>query len=222
VDDYLSEKEQWEWLKAQLKVNGPWIIAGVAAGALVLYGWHWWQGHADELASQASAQTRQIAEAFGRRDRGRAVALIDALQHAQPKSPYVSEANLIAARAFVDAGELDKAAARLKTVMDSTGDHALALVARERLARVQIAQNAPDAALATLAAVDPGSFASRYHEVRGDAFEAKKDFASALKEYRAARSLDAAGSVDPERLDLKIGDLVADESAPRAAAAGAK
>jgi predicted negative regulator of RcsB-dependent stress response len=221
VDDYLSEKEQWEWLKTQLKVNGLWIVAGVAGGALLLSGWHWWQGHADELASQASAQSLQIAEAFGRRDRARALAMMDTLKREQPKSPYLDEANLIAARAFVDAGELDKAAASLKTVLERTPDHALALVARERLARVEIAQNAPDAALATLAAVDPGSFAPRYHEVRGDAFEAKKDFASALKEYRAARAADAAGSVDAERLDLKIGDLVADQPAPHDAA-GAK
>jgi predicted negative regulator of RcsB-dependent stress response len=221
VDDYLSEKEQWEWLKTQLKVNGPWIVAGVAGGALLLSGWHWWQGHADELASQASAQSLQIAEAFGRRDRARALAMIDTLKREQPKSPYLDEVNLVAARAFVDAGELDKAAASLKSVMEITPDHALALIARERLARIQIAQNTPDAALATLAAVDPGSFAPRYHEARGDAFEAKKDFASALKEYRAARAADGTGTVDPERLDLKIGDLVADEPAPHAAA-GAK
>jgi predicted negative regulator of RcsB-dependent stress response len=218
VDDYLSEKEQWERLKTWLMVNGPWIVAGVAAGALALGGWRWWQGRADELASQASAQTRQIAEAFGRRDPVRALALLDALQREQPKSPYLNQANLIAARAFVEAGELDKAAARLKTVMETTSDRALALVARERLARVQIAQNAPDAALATLAAVDPGSFAPRYHEVRADAFEAKKDFASALQEYRAARAADATGTVDLESLDLKISDLVADERAPRTAA----
>lgn len=221
MDDYLSEKEQWEWLKTQIRVNGPWIVAGIAGGALLLYGWHWWQGRTDELASQASAQSRQIAEAFGRRDNTRALAMIETLKQQQPKSPYLDEADLIAARAFVDAGDLDKAAASLQSVMARTPDHALALVARERLARVQVAQNKPDAALATLAAVDPGSFASRYHEVRGDAFEAKKDPASALKEYRAARAADAGGSVDPERLDLKIGDLVADEPAPHSAA-GAK
>jgi len=219
VDDYLSEKEQWEWLKTQLKVNGPWITAGIAGGALLLYGWHWWQGRTDQLATQASAQSRQIAEAFGRRDNARALAMIDTLKSQQPKSPYLDEADLIAARAFVDAGELDKAASSLQSVMARTPDHALALVARERLARVEIAQNKPDAALATLAAVDPGSFAPRYHEVRGDAFHAKKDFASALKEYRAARAADAGGTVDPERLDLKIGDLVADEPAQ---AVGAK
>ena len=100
MDDYLSEKEQWEWLKTQLKVNGPWIVAGVAAGGLLLSGWHWWQGHTDELATQASAQSLQIAEAFGRRDRARALAMIDTLKREQPKSPYLDEVNLVAARAF--------------------------------------------------------------------------------------------------------------------------
>jgi len=162
-------------------------------------------------------QTRQIAEAFDRGDRARALGLLDALQREQPKSAYVQQANLIAARAFVDAGELDKAAQKLRAVMQGSADQALALVARERLARVQIAQNAPDAALATLAAVDPGSFAPLYHEVRAEALRAKKDFPAALKEYRAARAADTSGTLDAETLDLKIGDLVADERAPTAA-----
>jgi len=218
VDDYLSEKEQWEWLKTQARVYSPWIVAGIAGGALLVVGSQWWHGRADRLAVSASVQYQQIIDAFGHRDNAHALSLIDALGREQPKSPYIDQANLAAARAFVDAGELDKASARLKTVMEQTPDHALALLARERLARVQIAKNAPDAALATLAAVDPGSFAPRYHEVRADAFEAKKDFPAALKEYRAARAADGSGIVDPESLDLKIGDLVADERAASAAA----
>ena len=92
----------------------------------------------------------------------------------------------------MDQDELDKAAARLQDrSWRALRDHALALIARLRLARVQVAQNKPDEALATLDAVDPGGFALRYHEVRGDAFAAKKDPPSALKEYRAARAADA-------------------------------
>ena len=218
MDDYLSEKEQWEWLKTQIRVYSPWIVAGVAGGALVVVGLQWWHGRADRLAVNAGTQYQQLIAAFSHGDRAQALSRIDTLAREQPKSPYVDQANLAAARAFVDAGELDKAGARLKTVMEQTPDQALALVARERLARVQIEQNAPDAALATLAAVDPGSFAPRFHEVRADALAAKKDFPAALKEYRAARGADGSGIVDPESLDLKIGDLVADERAPAAAA----
>ena len=211
MDDYLSEKEQWEWLKSQIMVNGPWIVAGIAAGALLLGGWHWWQDRVGERARQANALTLQVAQAFERGDRARAQTILDTLAREQSKSPYLDQANLVAARAYVDRGELDKAAARLTTVMDGTADHALALVARERLARVQIAQNKPDAALATLAAVEPGSFAARYHAIRAEAYVAKKDSANALKEYRAARAADTNRTLDPQTLDLQINDLVADE-----------
>jgi predicted negative regulator of RcsB-dependent stress response len=59
-------------------------------------------------------------------------------------------------------------------------------IARLRLARVLIDQGKPDEALKTLAKAPPGGVRVRYHEVRGDAFYAKKDVKSALSEYQAA------------------------------------
>src|SRR5205823_9301260 len=77
--------------------------------------------------------------------------------------------------------------------------------------------------LATLNGVEPGAFAPRYHEVRGDAYYAKGDKANALKEYRSARTLDIGGVTDTSLLDLKISDLVADASpVPSPAKAPAK
>ncbi|HEY8507012.1 MAG TPA: tetratricopeptide repeat protein, partial [Steroidobacteraceae bacterium] len=125
-------------------------------------------------------------------------------------------------------GDLSDAASRLRKVMEETDDRELALVARLRLARVQIAQEKPDDAIATLNAVaDPGAFAARFHEVRGDALYAKSDKAGALKEYLAARAGTGIGSVDAELLELKINDLEgegitpAGDSAPSAAGGAA-
>jgi len=64
-------------------------------------------------------------------------------------------------------------------------------VVRLRIARLQIEQNRLDDALATLNAVQPGAFASRYAEVRGDALLAKGDRNGALKAYREAQSAQA-------------------------------
>jgi predicted negative regulator of RcsB-dependent stress response len=76
---------------------------------------------------------------------------------------------------------------------------------------VQISQQKPDDALATLNGVDPGAFGPRYHEIRGDADLAKGDKAGALSEYRVARSMDMGGGAgNNSLLDLKISDLVAD------------
>ena len=87
----------------------------------------------------------------------------------------------------------------------STSDPELALVARLRLARVELAQGTPDQALKTLDAVNPGAFAARYAQVRGDALLAKGDRDGALKAYREARR--AATTTDVGLLDLKIDEL---------------
>jgi predicted negative regulator of RcsB-dependent stress response len=116
---------------------------------------------------------------------------------------------------YVDEAQLDHAASELAAVAEHSKDHELALVARQRLARVQIAQGKPDSALATVGAVaDAGAFAARYHEVRGDAYYAKGDKAAALTEYRSAQSAGVEGT-GTALLQLKIADL--DSGAPAAA-----
>jgi len=109
----------------------------------------------------------------------------------------------------------------LQDVLQRTKDKDLALVARLRLARVQIAQNKADDAIKTLNGTDAGAFAARFHEVRGDAYHLKGDDAAALKEYQAARLGDVAGTVDPQLLDLKIADLPASAGATSKPAAPA-
>ena len=84
------------------------------------------------------------------------------------------------------------------------------------------AAEVPDAALATLNAAEPGAFAARYREVRGDAYYAKGDKAAALTEYRAAAAGSTAREAEADSLlDLKIADLAASVppvSAPPASA----
>lgn len=223
MDDYLSEREQWEFLKSWVRENGLYIVAGVFIGALALAGWQWWKAHAERQALAAAAQYEQVIQSFGRGERAQGLALVDELQREHPSSPYADQANLAAARVFVESGELDKAADRLRTVMQNTKDRELGLIARLRLARVELAQNKPDEALATLSIADAGAFAPHYQEVRGDVHLAKGDKAAALREYRAARSQASRAVVDTELLDLKINDLLTDETGqrePSAAASG--
>jgi predicted negative regulator of RcsB-dependent stress response len=214
VDDYLSETEQWEWLKAWVRTNGVWIIAGIAVGAGILAGWRWWQAHTDRIALEAGAKYQQVLEALDRKDRARADVITTELERDYASSPYTDQARLLQARVAVEANELDKAANTLKTVMDSTKDEQLALVARLRLARVQLAQGKPDDAIKTVDAVDAGAFKPRYDVLRGDALFAKGDKAGALREYQSARAGTVTQSVDAQSLELKIDDLLADNPAP--------
>ena len=217
MEDYLSEKEQWEWLKQQVRENGPAVILAVVVVFAGLAGWRWWQQHQDEARRQASGRYMSMVKSLEDGNHSQALVLLGELERDNTGSPYTDQAKLLAARVYVDDGELEKAARELSAVATASKDDKLAVVARLRLARVQIAQGKPDAALETVKGTDGGAFAALYHEVRGDAYFAKDDKATALAEYRSAQGT-LSGGTSP-LLDLKIADLVA--AAPPAARAAA-
>lgn len=218
MEEYLSEREQWDRLMGWLKANGPWIVGGIALGAAALVGWRWWTAQQNETAVRAADQYQAVLQALDKGDRTHGLALIAQLKDEHGSSPYADQADLVAARLFVESNELDKATERLRNVMDKSKDRELALVARLRLARVQLAQNKPDDALATLKLDAVGAFAPRYHEIRGDAYFVKGDKAAALREYEEARKNASLEVIDTQLLDLKIKDLSGDQPAPREAA----
>jgi predicted negative regulator of RcsB-dependent stress response len=215
VEDYLSEKEQWEWLKAQVRENAPAVALALVVVAAGVLGWRWWQGRLDATRLEAGAKYTQMIQALERGDQTRALTLLGELDRDYTRSPYADQARLLAARLYVEGGELDKAAAELAAITERSKDRDLAFVARLRLARVEIAQGKPDGALATLNGVEPGAFAARFHEVRGDAYYAKGDREAALREYRAAQ----AGAAGDTLLGLKIADLTPEAPAPAKTAA---
>jgi len=206
VSEY-SDAEQWERFKGWMKSNGPWIVAGIALGAGALGGWNWYKDRRNVQAETASARYEEMIEAFSRNDRVRGQTLADDLNRDYSWTPYASLATLMAAKFQVDANELDKAATGLKTVMDTAPDKEVRLIARTRLARVQAAQGKYDDALATLKVDEPGEFAPRLSDARGDVLLAKGDRDGALREYLAARTNSSDGRIDTELLDLKIRDL---------------
>lgn len=206
MSDY-SEAEQWERAKEWLRTNGLWIVAGIALGALGLGGWRWYQERRTTQAEDASARYEEMIEAFARNDKTRGFMIADDLNREYSWTPYASLATLMSARFQVEANELDKAAASLKSVMETATDEEIRLVALIRLARVQAAQGKYDEALATLKVDEPGEFDTRMADARGDVLLAKGDRAGALREYLAARTGENKGRLDVDLLDLKIRDL---------------
>jgi predicted negative regulator of RcsB-dependent stress response len=206
VEEYLNEKEQWERVLAWLREQGPWILAGVAVALGLFGGWHFWQNRMQQRDLAAASRYDQVINAFTHNDIVGGFRLADGLVKEFPRTAYADQVDLAVARVQVETKQLDQAAARLQQVLGSTKDAELALIARLRLARVQLAQGKADDALKTLDAAKPGAFAARYAEVRGDALLAKGDRDGALKAYREARG-SGASTLDTGLLDLKIGEL---------------
>lgn len=220
MDDYLlSEREQWEALKRGVREYAPAVVVGIAIAALGLGGYRWWQSRQNGMELAAGAMFFQMESAFQQGDTTQAFILLGDLERKYPSSPYADQARLASAKAFVEDGQLGKAAGELREVMRHSKDPILRLVARLRLARVQIAQHQPSQALATLSGADPGAFAAQYAVVRGDAYYAMGNKSAALAQYRLAKATDTGGQTDTGLLDLEIADLAADVATPTAAPA---
>ena len=206
MEEYLDDREQWQRVLAGLREQGPWLLAIVALAAAAMGGWRYWQTRTEQRSLDAAARYQQVLQAFSRNDLTGGLRIVDNLAKDYGSSAYADQAELAGARIEVENQELDRAAARLTYVLQTTRDQALALIARLRLARVQLSQGRPEEALKTLDAVDAGAFAARYAEARGDALLARGDRDGALRQYRAARA-NGANTVDTGLLDLKINEL---------------
>jgi len=207
TEEYLTDDEQLEAVKHAFVENAPWIVGGVLIGAALLFGYRYYQSYTNERALKAAAQFTAMTAALQANDHAKSRQLAERLIKDHASSPYADQAQLILARLDVDEGQLDKAVAPLSVVLNGSKDQELRLVARLRLARVLTAQGKPDEALKTLGEAMPAAFASPYHEVRGDAYLAKKDTSDALVEYSAARAAADANGINPALLELKIQDL---------------
>jgi len=210
VDEYLNEQEQWDMVRNWVRQNGVWLLAGVVLASAGLWGWRSWQAHREAMLLEAGGQYRQVLAAMGRNDLPAVIVAADKLAAAHPHTGYAEQAQLAVARMQVEDNQLPAALGRLQKVESATRDEAVKLAVRLRIARLQIEQNRLDDALATLNAVQPGAFAGRYAEVRGDALLAKGDRSGALKAYREAQSGQAAAvapGAGSDLLTLKINAL---------------
>lgn len=212
VDEYLDEREQAEQLKQWFKENWLWMVAGIGLGLGGLYGWQGWNAHLDGKSREAGERFEAMLQAFDQADRVRGTEIAGEIAARYGSTPYADQAQLVLARVHAEAGELDEAAGRLRQVMQQTEDEEMALVAQLRLARVQLAQGAHDAALGTLDAVGAPAVAAAVAELRGDVLLAKGDREAALAAFRQAQAAAGDGTdglVEPELLQLKIDELAA-------------
>ena len=218
VDEYLSEREQAEQLRHWIRENWLWLVAGIALGLGGIYGYRWWDSHQDARSLEAEQRFSAMLDALTRQQRDDGLRLAGEITGNYADTPYADQATLVLARVDIESGDFAQAAVRLKQVADKSRDPELALVARLRLARVQLALGTYDEALATLGAVKVPGLEARVAELRGDILRARGEPAAALAAYREAQSASraaaaGAGLVDPELLGLKIDELAAANAA---------
>lgn len=224
MDEFLSEKEQIERLRQWWRENGWFLIGGAALGALLLFGWNQYQQYQDRQAEEAAeiyTSLKELADAGS--DSAAAAALVTRLREEYPDSAYTDQGGLLLARMLLVSAP-ERAAEELRHVMENTDERELSLIARLRLARVLAYREEYDEALRMLEIDDPGRFAGRISEIRGDIYAAQGRHDEARTAYLSAMSGAGAEVLDRNYLQMKLNDLpsgtaAADDSAPAAPSA---
>lgn len=215
--EHHEEMERVDELKRWWRENRWFVVAGVVIGIGAVGGWRGWEWWTARQAEAASALYAKVASAVSAGDAAGYDAQLATLVADYARTPYAANAALLVAKAAVDAGDLAKAQVQLNWVASHARDAELKLLARVRLARVQLASGEHAAALATLDALtasgppqgggEAGAFEGQAQEVRGDTLRVLGRTEEARAAYQAALAAGGEGLVDRALVELKLADL---------------
>jgi predicted negative regulator of RcsB-dependent stress response len=194
VSAHHTEEEQVEALKRWWDEHGKNTLAIVVVAACGYFGWQGWQANQQAQKEQSSDMYQQLLEltlvAPGTELTMEQQAAINTvgeqIKEQYPSSFYATASALLLAKAAVDADNLTLAKMQLEWAKENNSDPANAPIIDQRLARVLIALDDAEAALALVQTSPAEQFASSFAEVRGDAYAAQNDAANAYAAYQEA------------------------------------
>ena len=208
MDDLLSEKEQIDQIRSWWSEYGGYVIFGIAAGALLLFGVNYYQNSKLDAQVQASALYESLTNYVVDGKLEQAEVAADELGTTYADTSYSSQAKLAMARLYMDKNRDQDAADALSAVLDGPASDELKQVARLRLARILLYQDKPQDVVDLLEGQESEGFAPGFGEVLGDAYHALGRIADAEAAYQAVL-LDplSQGTVDQQLVQWKTLDL---------------
>jgi predicted negative regulator of RcsB-dependent stress response len=207
VDEFLSEKEQLEQIRDWWKEYGWYLIGGAVLGGALLFGWTRYQSYQQQRVEIASALYDELFAAVADRADVRATELLAEIRAEYASSPYADQAALLMASLRLDQQQPEAAVDELRFVLEDTDDAELALVVRQRLARLLLHMERYDEVLTLLEDLEPSRFSGRFSELRGDVYLAQGEIDRARTAYMEAYNAEFTEVLDRNVLQMKIDDL---------------
>ncbi len=207
MEIYSTEEQQEEAIKTFLKENGVQIVVGAVLGLAGFSGWNMYVDNKIAAQEAASVQFDTFIDVTSAETVKTDVvdAELQKFVSAHGESGYAIFANLVASKKAAEAGELDKAESRLMAAELATTEPSLKALVQSRLARVQVALEKFDAAVATLAKIKEPAFEARVAEIKGDALLSQGKADEARQAYQLAA--DKGGLEGNNVLKMKLQDL---------------
>ena len=208
MDDLLSEKEQIDQIRSWWSEYGGYVIFGVAAGALLLFGVNYYQNSKLDAQLEASALYESLTNHVVDGNLEQAEVVADELGTSFADTSYAAQSKLAIARLYMDKNRDQDAADALSAMLEGPASEELKQLARLRLARILLYQDKAQEVVDLLEGQEAAGFTASYGEVLGDAYHVLGRVAEAESAYQAVL-LDplSQGTIDQQLVQWKTLDL---------------
>tara|TARA_Y100000768_G_scaffold166704_1_gene124837 strand:- start:737 stop:1420 length:684 start_codon:yes stop_codon:yes gene_type:complete len=208
VDEFLSEKEQIQYIREWWQENRSYILIAIIVIVGGIAGNNVWKSSIAEKHLTASSLYESLAVGVSDNNSDAAEVIADQIFSEYEDTIYFEKAKLAMAYFYMSQSRDVDAANSLKDILQKSEDDEISLIAEYRLAKIMLYQKKYQEVIEMLAGNNGHAFETKYSELLGDAYYGLQQYDAAEASYLAAlRTTNQSQVVDAALIQMKINDL---------------
>ncbi|MFL2482512.1 MAG: hypothetical protein DBW94_03995 [Gammaproteobacteria bacterium] len=208
MDEFLSEKEQIQYIREWWQENRSYILTALIIVIGGVTGNNAWKSSVTEKQLSASSLYESLAVEISENNLEAGEMIADQISEDYSDTVYYEKAKLAMAYFYMSQSRDEDAANSLRNILSKSSDSELSLIAEMRLAKIMLYQKKYQEVIDMLKGNIGHAFETKYSELLGDAYFGLEEFDKAEFAYMAAlKNTNQAQIVDASLIQMKINDL---------------
>ena len=208
MDEFLSEKEQIQYIREWWQENRSYILTALIIVIGGVTGNNAWKSSVTEKQLSASSLYESLAVEISENNLEAGEMIADQISEDYSDTVYYEKAKLAMAYFYMSQSRDEDAANSLRNILSKSSDSELSLIAEMRLAKIMLYQKKYQEVIDMLKGNIGHAFETKYSELLGDAYFGLEEFDKAEFAYMAAlQNTNQAQIVDASLIQMKINDL---------------
>ena len=208
MDEFLSEKEQIQYIREWWQENRSYILTALIIVIGGVTGNNAWKSSVTEKQLSASSLYESLAVEISENNLEAGEMIADQISEDYSDTVYYEKAKLAMAYFYMSQSRDEDAANSLRNILSKSSDSELSLIAEMRLAKIMLYQKKYQEVIDMLKGNIGHAFETKYSELLGDAYFGLEKFDKAEFAYMAAlKNSNQAQIVDASLIQMKINDL---------------